>query len=152
MGMGCSEKEWQSHSNQIEVYTDGSCLGNPGPGGWAAISDTWTLSGGLKHTTNNAMELTAALEALKRVGKQPVTLYTDSAYVKNGITKWVLAWKKNGWKTSKGEPVKNKELWVNLDEVNGPHVTWKWVRAHNGNPQNEAVDTLAREEAKAFSR
>jgi len=134
----------------MEIYTDGSCLGNPGPGGWAVICDEFTLSGGLPHTTNNEMELTAALKALEKAGNQKIVLYTDSCYVKNGITKWILNWKKNGWKTSKGELIKNRELWVQLDDVNGTHVTWKWVRAHNGNSRNEAVDKLAREVAKSF--
>jgi ribonuclease HI len=135
----------------MEIYTDGSCLGNPGPGGWAVLCSSFTLSGGLPHTTNNAMELTGALKALEKAGSQKVVLYTDSCYVKNGITKWILNWKKNGWKTAKGEPIKNQELWVQLDNLNGPHVTWKWVRAHNGNPQNEAVDKLAREQATLFA-
>ena len=136
----------------MEIYTDGSCLGNPGPGGWAAIGPDFSLSGGLAHTTNNIMELTAALKALEHVGsKQNVVIYTDSCYVKNGITKWILNWKNNGWKTAAGQPIKNRELWIQLDDVNGTHVTWKWVKAHNGNPQNEAVDKLAREEAKSFT-
>ena len=134
----------------MEIYTDGSCLGNPGPGGWAVICDEFTLSGGLPHTTNNEMELTAALKALEKAGNQKIVLYTDSCYVKNGITKWILNWKKNGWKTSKGELIKNRELWVQLDDVNGTHVTWKWVRAHNGNSRNEAVDKLAREVANTY--
>jgi ribonuclease HI len=131
----------------MEIYTDGSCLGNPGPGGWAVICSDFTLCGGSPHTTNNIMELTAALKALEKAGSREITLYTDSCYVKNGITKWIINWRKNGWKTAKGEPIKNQELWIQLDEVNGPHVTWKWVKAHNGNPQNEAVDKMAREEA-----
>jgi ribonuclease HI len=134
----------------MEVYTDGSCLGNPGPGGWAAIGPDFSVSGGLQLTTNNAMELTAAIRALERTGNTPVTLYTDSCYVKNGITKWILNWKKNGWKTTKGDPIKNRELWIQLDDVNGSHVTWKWVKAHNGNPLNEKVDKLAREQANLF--
>jgi len=134
----------------MEVYTDGSCLGNPGPGGWAAIGPDFTVSGGLPYTTNNAMELTAALRALEQTGTLPVVLHTDSCYVKNGITKWIVNWKKNGWKTSKGEPIRNRELWVQLDDVNGPHVTWKWVKAHNGNLNNEKVDKLAREQANLF--
>ena len=135
----------------MEVYTDGSCLGNPGPGGWAAIGPNFSISGGFPHTTNNIMELTAALKALEQVGStQNVIVYTDSCYVKNGITKWVLNWKKNGWKTAGGQPVKNKELWIQLDNLNGPHVTWKWVKANNGHPQNEAVDKLARSVANSF--
>ena len=127
----------------MDVYTDGSCLGNPGPGGWGAIGPGFSVSGGLAHTTNNIMELTAAVKCLEQTGSIEVVLHTDSCYVKNGITKWVLNWKKNGWKTANGQPVKNKELWAQLDALNGPHVTWKWVKAHNGHPQNEAVDKLA---------
>ena len=131
----------------MEIYTDGSCLGNPGPGGWAAISQSFTVSGGVPHTTNNIMELTAAIKGLEASNGTPSVIYTDSCYVKNGITKWVTSWKRNGWKTSNSKPVKNKDLWVQLDQLNGPHVQWKWVRAHNGNPHNEEVDKLAREEA-----
>ena len=135
----------------MEVYTDGSCLGNPGPGGWAVIGPNFELCGGNAHTTNNIMEMTAVIECLKAHGDKNLIIYTDSCYVKNGITKWIHNWKNNGWKTSAGKPIKNKELWIQLDDVNGTHVTWKWVKAHNGNPQNEAVDKLAREEAKSFT-
>jgi ribonuclease HI len=134
----------------MEVYTDGSCLGNPGPGGWAVVAPDFTLSGGLEHTTNNAMELTAALKCLEHTGKQTITIYTDSCYLKNGITKWVNGWKKNGWKTAGGQPVKNKELWTEIDKINGPHVQWQWVKAHNGHPFNEAADKLAHETALSF--
>ena len=136
----------------MEVYTDGSCLGNPGPGGWAVIGSDFSRSGGCEHTTNNIMELTAAIQGLEAVNNAPVTIYTDSCYVKNGITKWILTWKKNGWTTSTKQPVKNKELWIRLDELNGPHVQWKWVRAHNGNPRNEQADALAKSEAAFFLR
>lgn len=136
----------------MEVYTDGSCLGNPGPGGWAVIGPDFKLSGGSKHTTNNAMELTAALKCLEKVGHQDMTLYTDSCYLKNGITKWVHGWKQNGWKTAAGQPVKNKELWVQIDELNGPHVKWQWVKAHNGHPYNEAADKLAYSVAQSFKQ
>lgn len=134
----------------MEVYTDGSCLGNPGPGGWAAKGPDFAVSGGAAHTTNNIMELTAAIKGLECTNNSAVTLYTDSCYVKNGITKWVINWKKNGWKTASGQPVKNKDLWIQLDELNGPRVQWRWVRAHNGNPQNEEVDKMARAQATAF--
>ena len=134
----------------MEVYTDGSCLGNPGPGGWAAISNDFSISGGSIHTTNNIMELTAALKALEHIGTKDVVIYTDSCYVKNGITKWIINWKKNGWKTTGGQPIKNRELWIQLDDVNSSHVTWKWVKAHNGNPKNEEVDKLARSMANSF--
>jgi ribonuclease HI len=132
----------------MEIYTDGSCLGNPGPGGWAAISSGFEISGGSPHTTNNIMELTAVIRCLEHVGLGAYcTVYTDSCYVKNGITKWIVNWRKNGWKTTKGEPIKNRDLWVQLDDLVGDHVTWRWVKAHNGNPFNERVDRLAREQA-----
>jgi ribonuclease HI len=133
----------------MDVYTDGSCLGNPGPGGWGAIGPGFSISGGLVYTTNNIMELTGAVKCLEQTGSTEVVLHTDSCYVKNGITKWVINWKKNGWKTANGQPVKNKELWIQLDNLNGSHVTWKWVKAHNGHPQNEAVDKLAYSAARA---
>jgi len=136
----------------MEVYTDGSCLGNPGPGGWAVIGPNFELSGGCKHTTNNAMELTAALKCLEHTQGQELTLYTDSCYVKNGITKWILNWKKNGWKTAAGQPVKNRELWIQIDDLSGPHVKWQWVKAHNGHPFNEAADKLAHATAESFSK
>jgi ribonuclease HI len=136
----------------MDVYTDGSCLGNPGPGGWAVIGPGFELSGGLEHTTNNAMELTAALKCLEHTGKQPVTIYTDSCYLKNGITKWILNWKKNGWKTAAGQPIKNREIWIQIDDLAGAHVTWKWVKAHNGHPFNEAVDKLAYATATSFKK
>ena len=106
----------------MEIYTDGSCLGNPGPGGWAATGPGFKVSGGLSHTTNNIMELTAAIKGLENSGESAVILYTDSCYVKNGITKWITSWKRNGWKTSAGQLVKNQELWMRLDELNGPRV------------------------------
>jgi ribonuclease HI len=134
----------------MEVYTDGSCLGNPGPGGWAAIGPDFQLSGGLLHTTNNAMELTAALKCLEHTRNQNIILYTDSCYLKNGITKWINGWKNNGWKTASGQPVKNKDLWMQIDALNGTHVTWQWVKAHNGNPFNEAADKLAYSVAESF--
>ena len=129
-----------------EVYTDGSCLGNPGPGGWAVIGPDFELSGCENHTTNNIMEMTAVIKCLEHY-KGSIVIHTDSCYVKNGITKWVHGWKKNGWMTSKHEPVKNKELWMRLDELNGPHVEWKWVKAHNGNKYNERADALAKHQA-----
>lgn len=141
----------------IEIYTDGSCLGNPGPGGWAGVghvksTEIFTLCdyGGPK-TTNNSMELTAVIESLKIArddyGFNNAKIYTDSSYVKNGITKWVTKWKSNDWKTSKGEPVKNKTLWENLVCIVDTYenVEWCWVKAHNGHPLNEKVDTLARQ-------
>jgi ribonuclease HI len=136
---------------QVTIYTDGGCNPNPGRGGWAAlllyVDSERVLSGGEHRTTNNQMELTAAIQALEAL-KEPcdVTLYTDSTYLKNGITSWMAKWKRNGWKTSKGEPVKNRDLWQQLDTATQRHrVTWKWVRGHSGNTHNERVDKLVSE-------
>jgi ribonuclease HI len=133
----------------LEIYTDGSCLGNPGRGGWAAISEKFKIYGAKLDTTNNIMEMTAIIKSLEhclREGFGVVCIYTDSNYVKQGITSWIKNWKRNGWKTASGTPVKNKELWIKLDELTTKLdiIDWKWVKAHNGNPQNEAVDKLAR--------
>lgn len=134
----------------VVIHTDGACSGNPGPGGWAAIL-SWRgrsreLSGASAATTNNIMELTAAimaLEALKRPSR--VRLHTDSRYVMDGITRWIHGWKKNGWKTSAREPVKNAGLWQRLDAACAPHtIEWCWVRGHAGDPGNERADQLAR--------
>jgi ribonuclease HI len=136
-----------------EVYTDGSCLGNPGRGGWGAIGDDdFKLSGTQAHTTNNIMEMTAILKALEECQKrsiEEVCIFTDSQYVKNGISSWIVGWKRNNWITSTGGPVKNKELWIAIDEARNTlkRVDWKWVKAHNGNPKNEEVDRLAFESA-----
>ncbi|MBW1974043.1 MAG: ribonuclease HI [Deltaproteobacteria bacterium] len=138
----------------VEIYTDGACRGNPGPGGWAAIL-RWRdrekiLSGFEKHTTNNRMELKAVIEAFKAL-KMPckVLVYTDSTYLKNGITSWIQKWKRNGWKTAEGTPVKNRDLWEELDRIiQKHHVTWIWVKGHSGNPENERCDKLAREVIK----
>ena len=139
-----------------EVYTDGSCLGNPGRGGWAAISKDFKLCGAQPNTTNNVMEMTAIVKALEQciwMEEKYVRIVTDSNYVKQGISTWIHNWKKNGWKTSSGTNVKNKELWVKLDELRERFtmIEWKWVKAHNGTPQNEEVDKLARECAKNLS-
>jgi ribonuclease HI len=137
-----------------EIYTDGSCLGNPGPGGWAAIlvwRDTEkVLSGGEAETTNNRMELTAAIMALEALKKPvDVTLTSDSIYLKDGITKWIDGWKKNGWKTSSKKPVANQDLWMRLDAAILPHnITWAWVKGHAGHALNERCDDLARAEAE----
>tara|TARA_R110000868_G_scaffold32183_9_gene117349 strand:- start:535 stop:969 length:435 start_codon:yes stop_codon:yes gene_type:complete len=138
---------------KIVVYTDGSCLGNPGPGGWGVLliynDHKKQLSGSMSDTTNNQMELTAAIEALKSL-KEPceVILHTDSQYVKNGITTWLKNWEKNGFKTANKKNVKNKELWILLDKYAKKHkVLWEWVKAHNGNEYNELVDELARNAA-----
>jgi ribonuclease HI len=98
------------------------------------------------------MELTAALRCLEHTGDKDVTLYTDSCYLKNGITKWILTWKRNGWKTAAGQPVKNRELWIQIDDLNGPHVKWQWVKAHNGHPFNEKADRLAHSTAESFQK
>ena len=136
-------------TKQIEIWTDGSCSGNPGPGGWGALlvsgEDEKELFGGQENTTNNQMELKAAIEALNAL-KAPskVILHTDSTYVKDGLTKWIHGWKKNGWKTAAKKPVKNKEYWQALDAACQHHdITWKWVKGHAGDPGNERADELA---------
>ncbi len=135
----------------VVIYTDGACSGNPGPGGWGAIliygDHRKEISDGEKETTNNRMELMAAivaLEALKRPSR--VELHTDSSYLKNGITEWIERWKANGWRTANKKPVKNVELWQRLDEARARHqIDWHWVRGHAGHPENERADELARE-------
>ncbi len=133
----------------IEIYTDGACRGNPGPGGWGALlirgAHEKKLHGGDPETTNNRMELTAAIEALNALkGPSSVILYTDSKYVMDGINEWMPNWKKRGWKTSAKKPVKNKDLWQALDEATGRHqINWRWVKGHDGNPGNEMADELA---------
>ena len=134
---------------QVTLTTDGACVGNPGPGGWAFIlrdGEQWKeFAGGAPHTTNNRMELVAvirALEALKR--ESDVAIYTDSQYVKNGIEAWIHGWKRNGWKTSDKKPVKNEDLWRELDQLATRHrISWHWVRGHADNPGNERADELA---------
>jgi ribonuclease HI len=134
---------------ELEIFTDGACRGNPGPGGWGALLK-WNerekeICGGERETTNNRMELTAVIEALKALTRPaPVRIYTDSTYVMQGISKWIHGWKKNGWKTSAKEPVKNVDLWQALDAVVAQHtVEWKWVKGHAGHPGNERADQLA---------
>ena len=139
-----------------DIYTDGSCLGNPGPGGWAVAGAGIKMSGGQDQTTNNVMEMTAVVKALQQCLARDILeirLFTDSNYVKNGITLWIKNWKRNGWRTATGAPVKNKKLWIEIDSLSQQmkSVEWCWVKAHNGNPQNELVDRLAREEAKNIS-
>lgn len=137
----------------IEIHTDGSCLGNPGPGGWAALL-RWNgrereLAGGEAQTTNNRMELMAAIMALE-VLKEPcrIVLHTDSQYVRQGITEWMPGWIRKQWKTASGAPVKNRELWERLNAAIARHeIDWRWVKGHAGNPDNERVDVLARDEA-----
>ena len=139
-----------------EIHTDGSCLGNPGRGGWAAISKDFKLCGSQPNTTNNVMEMTAIVKALEECVRRDISevrIMTDSNYVKQGITSWIHNWKRNGWKTSGGGDVKNRELWIQIDELRMKikMIEWKWVKAHNGNPKNEEVDKLARECAKNLS-
>ena len=132
------------------IYTDGACSGNPGPGGWGAVifdnnNKQKNISGSEENTTNNRMELSAAIMALKEVNtNSEITIYTDSTYVKNGITEWVLKWKENGWKNSNKEPVKNKDLWEKLESLCEQHiVNWKWVKGHASNKYNNLADELA---------
>ena len=136
---------------EYEVYTDGACSGNPGIGGWGVVIlknkyDPIYLNGGANLTTNNQMELKAAIEALKYFSKQTsINLFTDSKYVKNGIEIWINNWKKNGWKTSSKKNVKNKELWIELDvQIAKQEINWHWVKGHEGNQYNEKADILAK--------
>ncbi len=136
-------------SGKVTIYTDGACSGNPGPGGWGAIliykGVEKELSGGEAHTTNNRMELTAAIEGLRALKRRcAVDIYTDSQYVRQGITQWMHGWKRNGWKTSDKKPVKNEDLWQLLDSMAQQHdVDWHWVKGHADNPLNERADQLA---------
>jgi ribonuclease HI len=134
----------------VEAFTDGACSGNPGPGGWGVVlrykGVEKELCGGAAHTTNNRMELMAAIAALESL-KRPVeiVIHTDSMYLHDGITKWLPRWKQRGWKTADNKPVKNDDLWKRLDAAMAPHkVRWQWVKAHNGHPENERADALAR--------
>ncbi len=141
--------------SDLFAYTDGACSGNPGPGGWGVLlqakSDAGVvkereLSGGEPNTTNNRMELLAAINALESLSRpSAITIVTDSAYVKNGVTSWIHGWKKNGWKTASRKPVKNEDLWKRIDAAQREHsVTWTWVKGHAGHPENERADELAR--------
>jgi len=133
----------------VIIYTDGACRGNPGPGGWGAIlkfgDREREISGGELHTTNNRMELMAAIQALEALTRPcRVELHTDSQYVRTGISEWLAGWKKRGWKTAAKAPVKNEDLWRRLDEARARHtVDWRWVKGHNGHPLNERADALA---------
>ena len=139
------------NSNLVQIFTDGACKGNPGPGGWGAImkygDHVKELNGYSAETTNNIMELTAVIEALKSLTRPcAIILTTDSNYVKDGITQWIHNWKKKGWKTANKKPVKNKECWLQLDvEVQRHQIEWKWVKGHSGHPENERADELANE-------
>jgi len=142
----------------VEVFTDGACSGNPGPGGYGALLRAGgrekELSGFARHTTNNRMELLGAIRALEALkGPRRVRLTTDSKYVKDGITRWIVAWKRNGWKTAAKKPVANRDLWQRLDEAAARHrVTWHWVEGHTGHPENERADCLARDAITAGSK
>ena len=134
---------------QVRAFTDGACSGNPGPGGWGAVlqfgDHERELHGGARDTTNNRMELTAAIEALKALNEPcRISLTTDSTYVKDGITQWLTNWKRNGWKTAAKKPVKNQDLWQALDHESARHeIDWCWVKGHSGHPENERADRLA---------
>ncbi len=141
--------------SRVEIFTDGACSGNPGPGGWGAVlrygETEKELSGGESATTNNRMELMAAIMGLESLRRPcEVTLSTDSTYVKDGITRWINGWKKNGWKTADKKPVKNVDLWQRLEAAVAPHrIQWEWVRGHSGHPENERADQLARDAIRA---
>jgi ribonuclease HI len=141
---------------KVVIHTDGACSGNPGPGGWGAILESGPhrkeLKGGEAHTTNNRMELTAAIEALEALkGPSDVELYTDSNYLRGGITGWIKGWKRNGWRTADKKPVKNVELWQRLEQAGARHqVSWHWVKGHAGHDENERADELAREGMAPF--
>ena len=146
---------------ELYAYTDGACSGNPGPGGWgvlmvakegSSVIKTRDLSGGTVETTNNQMELTAALMALEALEKpSKITIVTDSSYVKDGITKWIFAWKRNGWKTAAKKSVKNEELWKRLENATQIHdVSWEWIKGHAGHLENERADELARNGMEPF--
>lgn len=143
---------------KVVVYTDGACSGNPGPGGWGAIltyaNHTKELSGGEAETTNNRMELLAAITALETLKRpMPVELWTDSAYVKDGITKWIHGWKRKGWRTADNKDVKNADLWKRLDEATRRHdIDWHWLKGHAGHAMNERADELARAGMEPFKR
>ncbi|MDG2244427.1 MAG: ribonuclease HI [Rhodospirillaceae bacterium] len=142
----------------VELFTDGACLSNPGPGGWGALlrfnGTEKELVGGEEETTNNRMEMMAVIEGLKALTRPCViTVYTDSQYVQKGITEWIKGWKARGWKTASKKPVKNVDLWLALDEAQAQHnITWQWVKGHAGHPENERVDDLARWEAERIQR
>jgi ribonuclease HI len=143
-------------ASKVIIHTDGACSGNPGPGGWGVVMDfkglRKELSGGAKLTTNNQMEIVAAVEALKALTRAcTVEMHVDSQYVKDGITKWIFNWKRNGWKTADKKPVKNTDLWQALDDAIQRHtISWHWVKGHDGHPENERADELAREGMRPY--
>jgi ribonuclease HI len=155
------EAKSTSKSPQItSIHTDGACSKNPGPGGWGVVihfgdGTVKEIGGGTKDTTNNQMELQGAIAGLEFLSKQsqsqPLTLYTDSKYVIDGITKWIKGWKKNGWQTKDKQPVKNRELWQALDQLNSGKVSWEWVQGHSGDPDNERCDAIARSYSAKYS-
>jgi len=144
--------------SHVEIFTDGACKGNPGPGGWGALirmgAHERELSGGERLTTNNRMEMLAAIRALEALTRPcRVTLHTDSRYMMDGITKWVKGWQRNGWKTADKKPVKNMELWQELLAAAAPHrIDWRWVKGHAGHTENERVDVLASDAARAIAK
>ena len=145
-----------AEAGKVELFTDGACLGNPGPGGWAALlrfkGADKELSGGEAMTTNNRMEMMAVIEGLRALTRPcRIAVTTDSQYVQKGITEWIHSWKRRGWKTADKKPVKNVDLWQALDEACGTHdISWHWVKGHAGHTENERVDVLARTEAEKF--
>jgi len=140
----------EENKNAVEIFTDGACSGNPGPGGWGAIlrwrGEEKEIYGGEPHTTNNRMEMMAAIQALEGLKRATnVVLYTDSTYLRDGVTKWIHGWKRNGWKTAAKKPVKNEDLWRRLDDALADHeIDFRWVKGHSGHPENERADELAR--------
>lgn len=153
--------DYHRDMDKVDIFTDGGCSGNPGPGGWAyvIISDGKVLSyssGGEAQTTNNKMELTAVIRAIEDssvMGVREMNISTDSQYVKNGITTWIINWKKNGWRTASKDPVKNKDLWEKLDSLNASNkIRWTWVKGHAGIKYNEMCDSLVRKEMEKFQK
>lgn len=143
-------------ADRVDVYTDGACSGNPGPGGWGALlvfgRVEKELCGGATNTTNNRMEMTAAIEALKALNRTcDIHLHTDSTYLRDGITKWIHGWKRNGWRTADKKPVKNQDLWQELEtQIERHHLTWHWVKGHSGHVENERADGLANQGMAPF--
>ena len=150
--------EHDTPQKKVIIYTDGACSGNPGPGGWGAImiygENRKELKGGEAETTNNRMEVIAAIKAIETIkdgSTIPIELHTDSSYLRDGITKWINGWKRNGWRTSQKKPVKNDDLWKHLDQLRVGHdISWHWVKGHAGHPLNERADELAREGMAPF--